>query len=249
MIRNYKKFSKFVEDVMDRVPAVRTVAIRRAMLNYFGKEIGENTGLTASVLYAMQKEGLVLLSEDGWCITKDEYETYSDDYQGRLLDYESKFRLGKITDKVYNQKNYRKNALIKAFPVIVEMMPASYDFMIADRPFHYVFHGNTNGKEKRLYEIIYIAEDDEDFLFAELRDFCPKLKDDLIRDKISRVAIFEKPLETHYKYLPKVGFTSVVEVFDEDVNEKEIHQDKVDIPLINVVHVVNKNERWAEIDD
>lgn len=163
-------------------------------------------------MLAYQAKGYVLISRDGWAITKQKYIQITKDTKLSGIDYTSEVRIGNISKYI---DRYCDMKLIHCLWVLIDMLPDGRDFVLTSKPFQITFmaHGY-------LYQVIYIAEVEEDLRIAMLKEM-PNDYYEETKKYIRRIALMEN--EEHYWKVPEhIGFKYIVALDDSPAHIKKI---------------------------
>ena len=227
MLENYEEYADFVKHITQTVPLIKTEQLKLMIANYFNQPLES----TDSVMFALQRNSIVLMSVDGWSMTTGQYIRLTGDrfLQQRNIHNEDEYnRLPKM-DNICREVN---RPLSKAMWLVANMLPDSKDFILAAQPWAVAFV--TEEKEGRLsclYEITYIARGYE-YTRSEMLKELPKIKSNHVKDGMRRICILDD--EGYAFRVPYIGFSHIV-VID---HSKENHY--------RVVETRDLKERWKD---
>jgi len=205
MIFNMDEYCEFLDSIMKRIHLCKTHQLIKAFKNCY-KDM--NDSFAAEIIFALQRQGHVLLSEDGWAITKSMYQRITNDKFFENLRIHKTFRLESLD---YEIKKYGFDEdLLDCFTIAIDMMPNSLGFTIGENPWEIIF--DTQGgesKESKLYQITKISDSNEIARIEFLKSL-PKIADDSIKNVVQRIAIIDNP--KHAFLVPHIGFTYIVKL-------------------------------------
>jgi len=69
MLDNYEEYEEFVKDITRTVPLIKTEQLKLMIANYFNQPLES----TDSVMFALQRNSIILMSVDGWSMTTGQY--------------------------------------------------------------------------------------------------------------------------------------------------------------------------------
>ena len=202
MIYEIEKYQTFIIEILRRIPILKADQLRRALQASFRGLDWENA---CEILTALQRRGYVLLSPDGWAMTKGVYKTLSGDRFCQKLLQDLDYRLPNMTQKI-NRQGVSMD-VIDAFWVVIDMMPASINFVVNSQPFVLLFDTDKNKDEiSKVYEITKISKSREDSRCELLRQLT-KITDPNMQKRTVRIAVIEN--EKHSWMVPHIGFTFI----------------------------------------
>jgi hypothetical protein len=200
----YTEYEKLLFDLLYYFNPCRKAQLVRALhRNFKDMKVAE----AEKILLNYQSKGHVLLSSDGWAMTKGKYVEYTGDDKFELLTYESDTRIGNM-NRFCATKETKK--MVDVLWVLVDMLPDSRDFSVFAKPFqvNLVYKG-------KLFQVIDIPADEEDLRVATLQAMPNDFFEDF-KKNIYRIAIMENPAHA-WKVPEGIGFRYVVTI---DENEK-----------------------------
>lgn len=199
--RPLNPYEQFIVEIMDRVKFVRTDTIVRCLCNCF-KRVWEADAL--HYLRDVQRMGYVILSEDGWCLTKARYRLLCNDKDFENIKIDADFRLSTI--KGLNIRDYDTN-IADCMMVIADMMPLSANFIVGASPWYLEFIAKTNNEEKgRLFQVTTFRKGEEEAM-GEVIATLERKKSEELRKQIRRIAILDD--ESMTWAVPKLGFSNI----------------------------------------
>ena len=200
-------YESYIRRVLERVQILRIKTLKDCVNNCFRKDYGDQI---ESALLSMQRRGRILLSSDGWCLTKGAYKRFTNitrDYFNDKVDYTSSFRLSDTSFLEYGE--YDRD-IADCMVVVADMHPDSRDFVIGHMPwlvqFVTPYHEDS---PSRLYQITKIKSGEE-LAYGTLMSQLPVMEDEDVLDAIYRIAVLENP-ESAY-LVPKLGFIHIVQI-------------------------------------
>ena len=206
MIYNMEEYSEFLDNILKKIRLCYTWQLVRCFTNTF-KDMPDQFAI--EILFALQRQGHVLLSEDGWAMTKSMYQNLSGDKFFEKLEVNKSFRIPAIDYEVRKSSFY--DALIDCFTIAVDLLPESINFAKGDDPWSLIFDTQTpeNIGTGKLFQITKIPKEIEIARIEYLKSL-PKIEDDAARKVITRIAIIED--ERHAWMVPHIGFTNIVKI-------------------------------------
>lgn len=196
---NYKLF---VNNILKRMPLLLTEQLIQCLINFYKNKEKITKQEALEILIALQRQGELYLSQDGWTMTKGMYWRITDDKYRDSVKYDGIYRIDTI-DKVCSRINKEQ---ISSFWVVVNNMPNSNDFAVASSPWHFVFTTEeTKTSPSCLYEVTYLPRSREDGMIPMFRSL-PKYNDEY-KKNVKRVAIVEN--KSIVWRLPYIGISDV----------------------------------------
>ncbi len=192
-----------VTDLLYHFNPVRTDQLKRALTKYYEGVDEEKAG---KVLISMQKKRSLLMSSDGWTLTKGKYVQLTGDDRYQYVDFQSETPLSDMNEILVRSDINMK--VIHCLWILVDMLPASMEFALTHKPWQISFIS----RKRELFEVAYIPYEEELLRFELLANLPKDLYDEL-KPNIKRVVILEKAV--HASKVPYgVGIKFVV-VLDE----------------------------------
>lgn len=248
---DFNYYHDFVRGILKKLPVLKTKQLIKAITNYYYEDDLMSEEKAQLILNNMQSHGYLLLSENGWAMTKGYYKTITND---RFLDnlaskgyyylpeqfdvYDSQHKwqsCEKIEDLI---DEYHKN-LINCFWVIVDMFPEGYSFMITQEPYNAMFISTNQDGEYMLYEVMYVHYYSMRFIDEILKNVCKagSPKDDNLEteghDFIHKIVILEE--ESSAYQIPYTGIDYICVIDDKTNTNYRIVEDRT------------KQDRWKDI--
>ena len=168
------------------------------------------------ILWDIEDEGHILISQDGWCLSKSSYLDLTGDTFFEHVDITVNTRLDKV--EPYCKKRFNDSGDNDFIWLIATLLPESKNFIYErDSLFKVIFEAE-NEVDCSLVEICKIRKNKEQIDFEILRSL-PK-PDPEIKDCLHRIALMEDWYEA--KNVPYVGFASVVMIKEDEKEKLEI---------------------------
>lgn len=247
----YEEYKNVILDILDKMPVLYTAQLELALMRY-DEDLNRKTA--HSILYAIQRNGYLLMNKAGWSMTKAAYIHMTGDKFLDSVMFHADYRIDDLLDiYVFSPEkkgiiaskpveklisNKRKND-INLMWVIADMYPESAGFVKANPPFNFTFlsEGYFDEETQReepgiCYELMYMPSINEDAMIAMLRSI-PPIKDKDIRNSLERVVIMEN--KDHDFKIPALGF-SFIGALD---NTKECHYSEI--------RRVDDKEKWNDL--
>ncbi len=221
MILDYNDYEGFVKKVTRSVPLLKTEQLMLMIAKFFNQDFET----VEPILFALQRNQVILMTRDGWSMTVGQYIKISGD---RFLVARSSFdsrsdefnRLPNMDDKC--RKINRP--LSKALWIVADMMPDSADFIIASSPWTVAYATiPTENIASRLYEVAYIDKGYE-VTGTELLKRVPKIQSNTVKNSIVRICIIED--EDYAFRVPHIGFAYIVKIDHDTPNHYRIVEDR-----------------------
>jgi len=202
MIRGLEEYENHIRKILKKVPLMRTEQMEIMLMRTFE---GTDRALAGQILTAVQRRGYLLLSEDGWLMTKAIYVQLSGDtfYDGLLP--QGQCRLPEMDALC---RDFRRGQT-ELMWVIADLAPSSNDFLMSCGVWDAAFiTEDEEEKEAKIYELIWIPERLER-VKCELLRTLPDVKDRADRRLIVRIAVMENGV--HAYKVPYKGIRYIVE--------------------------------------
>ena len=177
---HYEEYRSFAKELLYYFNPMKTEQMQRAFMKYYANMSDE---LIRSILYKLQDHRVILMSSDGWLMSRGKYVQLTGDSRYDRLTNGSYTLLPDMKGYVDNQCNMK---LINCLWILIDMLPASLDFTLTHKPFQISFMS----KKRELYQVIYIPTLEEPARFEMLRALPNDLLDD-VKKAIKRIVILE----------------------------------------------------------
>lgn len=258
-IIHYNDYKRVVTDVLDKVPVLRVDQLATIIMRYaevLDDEVDRDTA--QSILIAVQRNGYVLMNEDGWAMTKSAHLQMTNGKFSENISHGGAYRIADKLERIKYQENNKRTVTkvgtvdaflsrkrlddINAMWVVADMYPDSEGFTKGCEPFNFVFiqNGEPADEENGLeavpsicYEIIYISKENENATIAML-EALPKIKNKEMQNSIKRVVILEDA--RHAWKVPYVGVSHIC-ALDPD---SDIHYE--------IIETRTDEERWRDVN-
>ncbi|MBR2788189.1 MAG: hypothetical protein IKD94_03405 [Erysipelotrichaceae bacterium] len=207
MIEGYREYEDFVRHITRSVPLIRTEQLRIMISRYFSQSLDS----TDVILFALQRNLVILMSEDGWSMTVGQYMRITGDnfLQGRNAYGAIEDELNRLPEMDNKCREINK-PLSECMWIVADMLPDSRDFMIAASPWVVAFTSDpTEERASLLYEITYIPKGYE-VTRTELLKNVPKITSNLVRKGLRRICIMED--ESYAFRVPHNGFSHIIKI-------------------------------------
>jgi len=201
MIRPFNVYEQFITDLIDKVSFMRTQTLVNCICRYYGK-VYEADALMH--IRNVQKLGYILVTADGWCLTKAKYRSMCDDKNFSNITLNNSYRLDSIKGLriTASDRNYAD-----AMMVVADMMPLSSDFMIGASPWYIQFiTAEKEARASRLFQITTFKAGEEMAMEELLLSLRP-VEHDEFKAQLRRIAILENPNMSWC--VPRIGFTTI----------------------------------------
>lgn len=211
------KYEGFVKNILKTIPILQAKQLVICLENSF-EECAENKGLSVEILKALQRKGALMLTYDGYVMTRGAYVYLTNDKFFDNVDLNDNIRIKEKMSVIRFEKDNKRvvtktgdtNDLIsqqerdriEAMWVVADMMPGSKNFIASAYPFIFTYI-NEDQENSKCYEITKISEKNE-FAKIELLKRLPVISDKRARETVRRIAIIEN--EKHAWEIPHIGF-------------------------------------------
>ena len=182
---HYEEYRSFARELLYYFNPMRTEQMERAFMKYYAKMTDE---LVHSILFKLQDHRVIMMSSDGWLMSRGKYVQLTGDSKFERLTGGRYTLIPDVKGYVENQCDLK---LVCCLWVLIDMLPASLDFALTHKPFQISFMS----KKRELYEVIYIPELEEPAKFELLRQL-PNDLHDIAKKAIKRVVILENEKST-----------------------------------------------------
>ena len=202
MIRGLEEYETYIRKILKKVPLMRTEQMEIMLMKTFE---GTDRTLAGQILTAVQRRGYLLLSEDGWLMTKGIYVQLSGDtfYDGLLP--QGQCRLPEMDGLC---RDFWRGQTEPMW-VIADLAPSSNGFLMNCGVWDAAFiTEDEEEKEAKIYELIWIPGRLER-VKCELLRTLPEVKDKADRRLIVRIAVMENGV--HAYKVPYKGIRYIVE--------------------------------------
>ena len=202
MIRGLEEYETYIRKILKKVPLMRTEQMETMLMKTFE---GTDRTLAGQILTAVQRRGYLLLSEDGWLMTKGIYVQLSGDtFYDELLP-QGQCRLPEMDALC---RDFRRGQT-ELMWLIADLAPMSNDFLMSCGVWDAAFiTEDEEEKEAKIYELIWIPGRLER-VKCELLRTLPEVKDPADRRLIVRIAVMENGV--HAYKVPYKGIRYIVE--------------------------------------
>ena len=202
-IYRLEEYKEFIQSIVRKVPILRTEQLSAALVNTY--DVNYKDAL--AILRELQNVGVLLLSEDGYAMTRQAYLKLMG---GRKIEGAKTSYAAKISPmhELVAKNEYYLN-LIDCMWIVVDMLPLSQRFVVCPEPWDIVFDtASDDDNPSMFYQITRIPADREDVRCELLK--CVRKISDYMRDKTVRIAIMDN--ENHNWMVPHIGFSHIVKL-------------------------------------
>jgi hypothetical protein len=220
------KYEVFIKNILKSVPILRAKQLIICLEKSF-EECASNKELSLEILKALQRKGMLMLTYDGYVMTRGAYVYLTNDKFFDNVDLNDNIRIKdkmavirfeknnkRIVTKTGDTKDLidrREQDLIDAMWIAADMMPGSKDFIVSAYPWLLTFI-NEEQENSKLFEITKISSKNETAKVQLLKRL-PVISDPETRETVRRIAIVDNP--EHAWAVPYVGLKYIC-VLDED---------------------------------
>lgn len=197
----FNEFERVLNEIVYYFNPCRTEQLILVLTNYFKNITAKQA---KDILYAYETNGHILLSTDGWAMTKGKYSQITGDSKEEFIKYEQNVRIGDMGATI-KQMCSSELKYVDALWVLIDMLPDSLDFSPMGKPFDIAFVSNN-----KLFQVISIKKIAEDVKIAQLKSL-PNNYDDDTKKNTVRIAILED--STHAFKIPEgLGFRFILAI-------------------------------------
>ena len=220
------KYEVFIKNILKSIPILRAKQLIICLEKTF-EECASNKELPLEILKALQRKGMLMLTYDGYVMTRGAYVYLTNDKFFDNVDLNDSIRIKdkmavirfeknnkRIVTKTGDTKDLidrREQDLIDAMWIAADMMPGSKDFIVSAYPWLLTFI-NEEQENSKLFEITKISSKNETAKVQLLKRL-PVISDQETRETVRRIAIIDNP--EHAWAVPYVGFKYIC-VLDEN---------------------------------
>ena len=208
MIINTEKYQSFVESIMYKCGVLRATTMINCLKNQY--ETIQSINDAIYVLQVIQDFSEIMLSDDGYIITKGCYLRIVDDPYFLNIRYGQ--QINKIPAGIIHITNSSDIEIIECMPIVADMLPDSFNFIVTGFPWKLQFISNS-----KLYQICHVSTVEE-IPFSILLNSLPEISNADYKNHIRRIAIIDDP--SHAYLIPKIGFTAIC-IYDPNNIQKE----------------------------
>lgn len=199
MITNTEKYQSFVETIMYKCGVLRISTLINCLMNTYDTIQSINDAIY--LLQVIQDYSEVMLSDDGYIITKGCYLRIVDDPYFLNIRYGQ--QINKVPSNIIHITQASDKAMIECMPIVADMMPDSFDFIVSEFPWKLQF---ISHETRRLYQVCRISNIEE-IPFSILLNSLSELSDADYKNHIRRIAIVDDATRAYL--IPKIGFHAI----------------------------------------
>ncbi|MGN1389133.1 MAG: hypothetical protein ACI4WR_05765, partial [Bulleidia sp.] len=198
MLSDIEPYLEFERRILYRAGVIRRTSMRQSLCRTFDGMDGHYADM---MIEALQYHGGVLISEDGWLITKGCYKRITGDREFSQLRTGVKER---IPAGVLEISDERDRAIADCMVVAADMMPFSRDFEISAGHWYIQFITPPKGSHPSLLFQITKIPKGEEFTMIQLLKNIPCAEKEETASHIRRIAVIEDPRCA--SEIPYIGF-------------------------------------------
>ncbi len=204
-------YETYIKRILARVKILRIKTLCDCVNNQFAKNY-EDQIFTA--MLALQRKGVLLLSSDGWCMTKGAYKRFTvqtQDFFNDAIDYTQDYRL---SDTSFIKSSGYDMDVADCMVITADMEPDSDNFVAGYAPWFVQFVTKPReGSASRIYQITKVRSGEE-LTAAILLSHMPWISDEDLLNCIYRIAVIEDPDSAFL--IPRLGFVHIVQIDDNE---------------------------------
>lgn len=243
MINNTEDYQQFVESIINKCGVLRTNTLINCLMKYYANI--ENRSDALYILRTLQEYTDLMLTDDGYAVTKGCYLRLADDPALMNMRYVDMEKLP--ADIIHINDSYDED-LLECMTIVADMMPDSRYFIVTGYPWMIQFIVNARGnpdeegyRPSRLFQICKI-ENANEIPFSVLLNSLPEFSDAEYKEHIRRIAIIDNANQSYL--VPKLGFTAIC-TYDPDNIETEymiVETRSQDVAWEDYQRIKNKGE-------
>lgn len=197
----YNEFEKVLNEIVYYFNPCKTEQLIKVLTNTF-KDVDK--AKAKEILYGYETNGHILLSTDGWAMTKGKYSQITGDTKEEFIKYEQNIRIPNMA-KIINETCTSELKYVDILWIIIDLLPDSLEYSAMSKPFDISFIAKN-----KCYQIMSIRAIAEDAKIYQLKSV-PNDYDDDFKKTIVRIAIMEN--EDHaFKIPTNLGFKFIVAI-------------------------------------
>ena len=207
MIEHYEEYEEFVKHITRTAPLIKTEQLKLMIANYFSQTLES----TDTVMLALQRNQIILMSQDGWTMTVGQYiRITGDSFLQRRNSYWAPTDEYNRIPNMNSRCSIINRPLSESLWIIADTLPDSLDFSLAASPWTVAFTSKpTEDRPSHLYEIAFIEKEYE-FTRTEMLKIQPKITSNRVKNGLIRICILED--ESYAFRVPYIGFTHIVTI-------------------------------------
>lgn len=206
MMYSYQECEEYIKNISQRIPVLRTKQLARAL--YKLSPAISSTTEAMLTLQKVQRKGYILLSPDGFAITRGAYSIATNDrLMANLNTKVGEFAIPRIGPMLQEKKLI--TSATDCFWFACDFLPDSYEFIAnLTPPWAICFDAMTSSGQNKLYQVAKIKRGEVYQAAEKLNSLPPVPKQ--VHDSIVRIAVLEDPNERHV--LPPLGFRFICRI-------------------------------------
>lgn len=212
----YDNFVEFFDSLLSRVQIIKKSQLALALVNYF-----DGIGLTDAhnIIQKYQTQGRLIIGDNGYVFSRAAYRRITNDYREENLVYHRKYRFQNA--QIYENKI--DESCIQCLWIVIDMLPGSFNFIKAYKPWDFIFEMKNSTNKTNLYEVMYISKESELYI-SEIMNNQPSIKSSDVRESLIRIAVIED--EDDAKNIPYFGFKYIVSIDHTDKTHYKILEER-----------------------
>ena len=204
-----EQYEKMISELIAKVGMMKLDQLVSYVAAYTTEESFEEA---YRIIEDASKHGVLLISTNGYVMSKGVYLTYAQDKFWDGLNMSSTIQ---IMDSINPDK--KTKAQIDCLWEVVQTLPDSENFIMSDAPWlvQYIVAGE-NGEKDTLVQVARFVTGDEIPMAERIKDL-PAIDTEEKRQCIERIAILDDP--NFAWVVPHVGFTRICKLVEDDFEE------------------------------
>ena len=207
MTDKYNEFELFIRNILAKGSIMKKQQLILCLCRYYS-EIYPDTA--EDIINHAQKKGILLVSTDGYVMTKGAYSTLTGDTYGDDLKLDEDVR---IKQPININGGRTTGNTIDCMWIVANMMPDSNNFIVCPDPWNIQFIVQKNDDPAKLFQVMRITKDKEIPSSIMLKNMANDI-DKKMRLQIRRIVLLDD--DSFAWRFPKVGVTHIA-VIDEKV--------------------------------
>ena len=209
MTEKYNEFELFIRNILAKVSILKKQQLVLCLCRYYSEIYPETA---ENIINHAQKKGILLVSTDGYVMTKGAYSTLTGDTYGDDLKLDEDVR---IRQPINIDGGRTTGDTIDCMWIVANMMPDSNNFIICPGPWSIQFIVQKNDDPAKLFQVMRITKDKEIPSSIMLRNMTNDI-DKKMRLQIRRIVLLDD--DSFAWRFPKVGVTHIAVIDEKDPN-------------------------------
>lgn len=209
MRKNWNKYQDFVDSVIKLCGIMRTKTLENCLINYHANKESISREEAHYILTNLQNYSDLVLSADGYAMTRQMYITLTGDIHMDNLMFSDIYKVKEGAIKIEHPYH---QAIIECMTVVADFMPDSLEFMMPEnnRPWFFQFNVPSHSPDKpnRVFQVTKVESGFEiNFSLMLAGESFANIKDSF-KNCIRRIAIVND--EASAFMIPHLGFSAII---------------------------------------